>query len=86
MVAAWACIVLFFLILLTFAVMETYVYNIVIYRIVGYFRGEIFANFTNRVQFVKILPLKCLFFSSYYKQSVMIRESFALEKLRKLNS
>ena len=24
-------------------------------------RGKIFANFTNRVQFVKILPLKCFF-------------------------
>ena len=45
MVAAWACIVLFFLILLIFAVMETYVYNIVIYRIVGYFRGENFCQF-----------------------------------------
>ena len=30
--------------------------------IVGYFRGGNFANFTNRKQFVKILPLKCSLF------------------------
>ena len=26
-----------------------------------FLRGKIFANFTNQVQFVKILPLKCFF-------------------------
>ena len=43
-------------------------------------------NFMNRVQFVKILPLKCFFFSGYSTQSVTICENFALEKLGKLNS
>ena len=49
-------------------------------------RGRIFANFTNQVQFVKILPSKSFFFSRYSTQSVVIRENFTLEKLGKLNS
>ena len=44
-------------------------------------RGKIFANFTNRKQFVKILPSKCLLFNRYSLQSVTIRENFPLEKL-----
>ena len=42
-------------------------------------RGKIFTNFTNQIQFVKILPSKYLSFSRYSKQSVMILENFALE-------
>ena len=44
-------------------------------------RGKIFANFLNRKQFVKILPLKSLLFNRYSLQSVTIRENFPLEKL-----
>ena len=36
------------------------------YLIAGYFGGGKFLQIsTNRVQFVKILPLKCFFFSGY---------------------
>ena len=46
---------------------------------VGYiFEGEIFVDFTNQVQFVKILPSK-YFFSWYFKQSVTIYENLPLK-------
>ena len=44
-------------------------------------RGNIFANFANRKQFVKILPSKYLLFNWYSLQFVTIHENFPLEKL-----
>ena len=64
-----------------YAYMHTYVYNIMYIPYSGLFlRREIFANFTNRKQFVKILPSKCLLFNRYSLQSMTIRENFPLEK------
>ena len=49
------------------------------YCIAGYFWDKFF---TNRKQFVKILPMKCLLFIRYSLQCMTIRENFPLEKLR----